>query len=169
MPQFILLVLILAVILFWQAGRIQRKAGLPGGRVVYSDTQGWGKPDRPLYDARLGLTGKPDYLLERGEMLIPIEVKTGRTPSAPYDSHTFQLAAYCLLVHRTYGKRPAHGLIKYPRRTFRVEYTSRLENELLNLIGEIRLTQRKRNIPRSHDQPARCIRCSFRNICDERL
>jgi hypothetical protein len=55
MPQVILLTLILAAILFWQARRTQRKTGLPGGRVVYSDTRGWGKLDRPLYDARLGL------------------------------------------------------------------------------------------------------------------
>jgi len=169
MPLLILLALILAVILFWQAGRAQRKAGLPGGRVVYSDTGGWGKLDRPLYDARLGLTGKPDYLLEQDRALIPIEVKTGRTPSAPYDSHIFQLAAYCLLVHRIYGKRPTHGLIKYPHRTFQVDFTAQLEKELLLLLDEMRLAQRKRNIPRSHDQPVRCARCGFRDICDERL
>ena len=169
MPQLILLALILAAILFWQAGRTQRKTGFPGGRVVYSDTGGWGKLDRPLNEARLGLTGKPDYLLEQGEALIPIEIKTGRTPSAPYDSHIFQLAAYCLLVHRTYGKRPTHGLIKYPHRTFQVDYTAQLESELLVLLDEMRLAQRKRNIPRSHNQPARCDHCGFRNICDERL
>jgi CRISPR-associated exonuclease Cas4 len=169
MPLFIVLALLLAILLFWQANKQQKQTGLPGGRVVYTDTRGWGKLEKPLYDARLGLTGKPDYLLEQGEALIPIEVKTGRTPPAPYDSHIFQLAAYCLLVHRTYGKRPTHGLIKYPNRTFQVDYTPKLETELLNLLDEIHLAQRKRNIPRSHDQPARCARCGFRNTCDDRL
>ncbi len=169
MPALILLVILLALLLFWQAGRAQRASGLPGGRVVYTDTGGWGRLEKPLFDARLGLTGKPDYLLEQGELIIPIEVKTGRTPAAPYDSHIFQLAAYCLLVQRTYGKRPTHGLIKYPNRTFQVDYTPQLERELLLLLDEMHLSQRKRALPRSHEQPARCTRCGFRNICDDRL
>ena len=169
MPFLILLTLLLALFLFWQASQQQKQTGLPGGRVVYTDAGGWGRVEKPLYDSRLSLTGKPDYLLEQGGTLIPIEVKTGRTPSAPYDSHIFQLAAYCLLVHRTYGKRPTHGLIKYPTRTFQVDYTPKLESELLNLLDEMRLAQRKRSLPRSHDQPARCARCGFRNICDQRL
>ncbi|NJN43492.1 MAG: CRISPR-associated protein Cas4, partial [Anaerolineae bacterium] len=164
MLYLIALILVLAILFFWQAGRAQQKAGLPGGRVVYTDMRSWGKLEKPLYDARLGLTGKPDYLLEQGGTLIPIEVKTGRTPSAPYDSHIFQLAAYCLLVQRAYGKRPTHGLIKYPSRTFQVDYTPKLESELLALLDEIRSAQRKRNIPRSHDQPARCTGCGFRDL-----
>lgn len=169
MLPLILLVVLLSFILFWQAGRAQRASGLPGGKVVYTDTGGWGRLEKPLFDARLGLTGKPDYLLEQGELIIPIEVKTGRTPAAPYDSHIFQLAAYCLLVQRTYGKRPTHGLIKYPNRTFQVDYTPQLERELLLLLDEMHLSQRKRALPRSHEQPARCTRCGFRNICDDRL
>lgn len=169
MLWFIFLALLLAALFFWQAHQQQKQAGLPGGRVVYTDTRGWGKLEKPLYDARLGLTGKPDYLIEQGEMLIPVEVKTGRTPSAPYDSHIFQLAAYCLLVQRTYGTRPPHGLIHYPRRTFQVDYTPQLERQLLDLLDEMRAAQHKRSVPRSHDQPARCARCGFRNICDQRL
>lgn len=169
MPTLILLALLLALLLFWQANRKQRETGLPGGKVVYTDTGGWGRLEKPLFDARLGLTGKPDYLLEQDGALIPIEVKSGRTPAAPYDSHIFQLAAYCLLVHRNYGKRPTHGLIKYPHRTFQVDYTAELERELLLLLDDIRAAQRKRNLPRSHDQSARCAQCGFRKICDERI
>jgi CRISPR-associated exonuclease Cas4 len=169
MPYLIFLIFVIAILLFWQAGRVQHKTGLPGGRVIYTDTKGWGKLEKPLYDSRLGLTGKPDYLLEQGGTLIPIEVKSGRTPSAPYDSHIFQLAAYCLLVHRAYSKRPPYGLIKYPSRTFQVDFTPQLESDLLTLLDEIRAAQRKRSIPRSHDQPGRCTHCGFHNICDQRL
>ena len=58
-------------------------------------------------------------------MFIPVEVKTGRTPAAPHDAHIFQLAVYCLLVEKTYGKRPSHGIIHYPSRDFEVDFTLR--------------------------------------------
>lgn len=169
MPYFIFISFLVALFLFWFAHRQQKQTGLPGGRIVYSDTHGWTRVEKPLYDAQLGLAGKPDYLIEQGERLIPVEVKTGRTPSAPYDSHIYQLAAYCLLVQRSYGRRPTHGLIQYPHRTFQIDYTPQLERELLTLLDEMHLARRKRNLPRSHTQPARCARCGFRNICDEQL
>ncbi len=96
-----LIFLILAIVFLWQSGRQRRQAGLPGGRVIYTDTRAWGAVEKPLFNNELGLTGKPDYLVEKDGKLIPVEVKTGRAPNAPYDSHIFQLAAYCLLVDKT--------------------------------------------------------------------
>ena len=103
--------LILALILLWQSTRRQAQAGLPGGRMIYADTRAWGRVEKPLFAASLGLTGKPDYLVQSEGAIIPIEVKSGRPPAAPYDSHIFQLAAYCLLVEQTYGKRPPYGIL----------------------------------------------------------
>ena len=68
--------------------------------MIYTDTRGWSAVEKPLYDPVIGLTGRPDYLVKKGKDIIPVEVKTSRTPEAPYDSHIFQLAAYCLLVAR---------------------------------------------------------------------
>lgn len=169
MPFVIVLLTFVALVVLWQASRQQRKAGLPGGRVVYTDTRGWGRVEKPLYDFGLDLTGKPDYLVEHRDMLIPVEVKTGRTPAAPYDSHIFQLAAYCMLVQRTSGKRPEYGIIKYPKRSFSVDYTPKLESAFLDLLAEIRIFERKRSADRSHQSPARCEGCGFRKVCDQRL
>ena len=41
--------IIIAILLFWQAGKQQRAAGLPAGRVIYTDTGAWGKIEQPLY------------------------------------------------------------------------------------------------------------------------
>ena len=117
----ILFIFLLALIFFWQSGRQQKEAGLPGGRVIYTDTRGWGKLERPLYNDLLGLTGKPDYLVQEKGQIIPVEVKSGRAPESPYDSHIYQLAAYCLLVEKSYGKRPPYGIIHYENRDFAVE------------------------------------------------
>ena len=164
-----LLLLLFAFILFFISGRQRRGAGLPGGRVIYTDTRSWGKVEKPLFDRDLALTGKPDYLVEQNGKIIPVEVKTGRTPEAPYDSHIFQVAAYCLLVQKTYGKRPPHGIIHYPGRDLAVDYTSELENALLDLLAEMRRDECRSEVQRSHEDAQRCRRCGFRQICDQKL
>ncbi len=164
-----LAILLIAFVLFIISGRQRRAAGLPGGRVVYTDTRSWGAVEKPLFDAQLGLTGKPDYLVEQNGRLIPVEVKTGRAPLAPYDSHIFQVAAYCLLVHKTCGKRPPHGILHYPDRDFAVDYTPELESALLDLLANIRRDEHRSDVKRSHDDPQRCRHCGFRSVCDQRL
>jgi CRISPR-associated exonuclease Cas4 len=161
--------LLLALFLFLISGRQRRAAGLPVGRVIYTDTRSWGRLEKPLYDRDLGLTGKPDYLVEQNGRIIPVEVKTGRAPERPYDSHIFQVAVYCLLVQKTYGKRPPHGILHYPGRDFAVDYTPELENTLLNLIADMRIDGSRAEIARSHEDVNRCRRCGFRESCDQRL
>jgi len=164
-----LTLLLIAFVLLFISRRQRRAAGLPGGRLVYTDTRTWGAVEKPLFDIDLGLTGKPDYLVEQNGRFIPIEVKTGRTPDAPYDSHIFQVAVYCLLVHKTYGKRPPHGIIHYPDRDFAVDYTPELESALHDLLADIRRDEHRTNVQRSHDDAQRCSRCGFRNACDQNL
>ena len=164
-----LALLLIALVLLFISGRQRSAAGLPGGRVIYTDTRAWGAVEKPLFDPELGLTGKPDYLVEHNGRYIPVEVKTGRTPEAPYDSHIFQVAVYCLLVHKTYGKRPPHGIIHYLERDFAVDYTRELESALLDLLADIRRDEHRKNVERSHDDPQRCRRCGFRNACDQNL
>jgi CRISPR-associated exonuclease Cas4 len=167
--QFALTALILALILFFFAARKRRAAGLPGGKVVYSDTGAWEQVEKPLYDPITEISGRPDYLIKQGKTIIPVEVKSGRTPESPYDSHIYQLAAYCLLVEREYGKRPPYGIIHYQNRTFSVDYTQELERALLDLLTEMRQDDRRRNVPRSHEVPGRCRGCGFAYICDQAL
>jgi CRISPR-associated exonuclease Cas4 len=164
-----LFLILVALLLLWQANRQRAQAGLPGGRMIYTDTGGWGRLEKPLFAADLGLTGKPDYLVQRGETILPVEVKTGRAPAAPYDSHIFQLAAYCLLVEKTYGKRPPYGILHYSGRDFAVDYTPALESALLDLLAEIKRDELRTDVPRSHEDAARCRKCGFRNVCDQSL
>lgn len=160
---------VLALILLWQARRRQGEIGLPAGRVIYADTQSWEPTEQALFDEDLGLTGRPDYLVEEHGQLVPVEVKSSRVSSAPYDAHIFQLAAYCLLVERHYGKRPSYGILHYPNRTFAIDYTPELEDELLNLLSDIRRFDRRREVQRSHNSAARCSQCGYRLSCDQRL
>ena len=164
-----LTLLLIAIILFWQSNRQRKETGLPGGRVIYTDTAEWDQVQKPLYDAEMRLTGKPDYLVERNGDIIPVEVKSGRTPDAPYDSHIYQLASYCYLVHKTMGKRPPYGIIHYQKRDFAIDYTASLEFALLDILTEMKKDDRRKEVPCSHNTPARCRGCGYRKICDQRL
>jgi CRISPR-associated exonuclease Cas4 len=169
MPAVALLLFVLALFLFWHSARQYRESGLPGGRIIYTDTHAWRATPQPLYDSLLGLSGKPDYLIDTGETIIPVEVKTGRTPTAPYDAHIFQVAAYCLLVERTAHKRPPYGILHYPERDFAIDYTPQLESALLDILADMRRAAHRQEVHRSHADPKRCARCGFRQRCEERL
>ncbi len=169
MPALIAFLTLLALFLFWRAGQGMRAAGIPGGRVIYADTRDWGPVEEPLFDRALSLTGKPDYLVEQGQRLIPVEVKSSRGRQGPHDGHIFQLAAYCLLVERTLGVRPPYGILHYPDRTYAIDYTPQLEAALLDLLAEIRRQERRGEQDRSHDSPARCRGCGYHSLCEQRL
>lgn len=169
-----LLCLILALTFYVASQRHQKSAGLPGGRLIYADTRNWGRLEEPLYDPDLGLTGKPDYLVENGKQIIPVEVKSSRLPDAPYDSHLYQLAAYCLLVQQVYRTRPPYGILHYSdttqrTRTFKVDYTEEMEQSLRQIIHEIRQQEKRQEVARSHENARRCTSCGFRSLCDHRL
>jgi len=163
------LLVLIALVLFWIAAHQRRAAGLPSGRVIYADASRWGKVEKPLYDSLLGLTGKPDYLVEEAGRLIPVEVKSSRVSQAPFDGHIFQIAAYCLLSHRAFGKRPQYGILHYPNRSFAIDYTPHLETTLLKLLADMRQSEKSKEISRSHNSTARCQRCGFRSMCDQAL
>jgi CRISPR-associated exonuclease Cas4 len=161
--------LLAALALLWISARQRRSTGLPEGGIRYSDTGQ--RVEKTLYDPISGLAGKPDYLVEADGALIPVEVKSGRAPSIPHDSHIFQLAAYCRLVERVHGQRPPYGILRYRDRTFPVPFTPELEGQLDALLADMRRPERKKNSSRerSHQEPARCARCGYRSICDQRL
>lgn len=164
-----LLMVLVAITLFWLSRKQEKASGLPGGRVIYVDSTKWGAVKEPFYDPGLGITGKPDYLVEQGKLIIPVEVKTSQAQHGPYDSHVFQLATYCLLVERHFHKRPTYGILHYPNRTFRIDYTPGLEAEVRSLLSEMRAKENLREIHRSHESASRCQHCGFRSECGESL
>ena len=169
MAWFAITFIFIGIILLWRAGQQRKSTGLPGGEVIYADTRQWGPIEEPLYDAKLDLSGRPDYLVQLGDMVIPVEVKSTRVAEAPYDSHIFQLAAYCYLVGKNYGVRPSHGILNYPNRTYRIDYTPELETELIDLVVEMRTKGHLRKINRSHESARRCDHCGYRSTCNQRL
>ncbi|HZG50804.1 MAG TPA: CRISPR-associated protein Cas4 [Pyrinomonadaceae bacterium] len=179
-----ILLLLTAAGAWFAARRGARRADLPEGRIIYSDT---GAPvgriapvtfgergvpqEKPLLSHRHGLVGRPDYLVRTDEGIVPVEAKSTSCPAngVPYESHLMQLASYCLLVEETTGAAVPFGVIRYRDRQLRVDYTDELRAALLALLAEIRDSRKAAAVHRSHEETPRCAACSYRAICVESL
>ena len=172
---FLLLLVIVLLICALLAGSVARRAreraGLPEGRVLYSDSGRERRPQEALISLKYGLKGRPDYLVETAEGIVPVEVKSSICPASgrPHDSHVMQLACYCLLVEEATNTPAAYGLIRYRDREVRIEYTTELRDRLLALLAEMQRAKEALTVHRSHAQARRCAGCGFRDVCDEAL
>lgn len=163
----------MALAALWLARKSRAATGLPTGQLVYADTTRWRPVDRPLFSRTHRLSGRPDYLVQQGRDLIPVEVKSGHAPpNGPYTSHILQLAAYCLLVEAAYDRRPPYGIILYANaadHAYQIDYTSALEENLLIILDKMRWALAKGDAPRDHSHAARCRACGYRESCDQSL
>ncbi len=123
---------------------------------------------RLLRSERYGLTGRPDYILERGGDIIPVEVKSGRKPKGPLFSHVLQVAAYCLLLEEE-GNKVSHGILRYGDMEHEVEFDAEMRSILLGKLKEMRRLKVTEDVHRNHHRQGKCHSCSRRDMCPERL
>ncbi len=172
MNNFLLIpILLLFALAIWLwANGLRRQTGLPEGKVIYTDTGTWFANNESLHAPAFRLTGKPDYLVQEADgMVVPVELKSGRAPAEPWESHVLQLAAYCLLVTEKYGRRPDYGILQYQDKAFAIDYTDDLEEDLLNLLADMHSDLFEEELDRDHNDWNKCARCGFRNQCVQRL
>ncbi len=166
-------ILLLLAYTLWQKSRATRQAtGVPSGRIIYEDVDQGRPPDGPLISEKWRLVGKPDYLVESEDGLIPVEVKSANLPrnGTPYWGHVLQLAAYCLLVEEVHGERPPYGYIRYRDKTVQVPYTDALRKALLDTLFEVQMALQAEGMARSHNDAWRCAHCGMAYVCGtERL
>jgi CRISPR-associated exonuclease Cas4 len=163
----VVLIALSALLLAW-AARVRKLTGLPDGRLVSRDTDAE-EQGRPLYSARYGLTGTPDYVVRTSRGLVPVEVKPGRNEAEPHESHLLQVLAYCLLLEEEQGKAPPYGLLRYSSQTFKVDYNSGTRAYLLAVMDDMRHAAESDDLPRNHNQAQRCRACAYGPVCDESL
>ncbi|MCL4346837.1 MAG: PD-(D/E)XK nuclease family protein [Candidatus Thermoplasmatota archaeon] len=149
----------------------ERKAEMLGsninvnGKIIYI-----GDDSHPVLSSSDGsLSGRPDFIVERDGMLMPVEFKSGRVPSGPLFSHIMQISAYCRLVEDNFGSRPDYGLIYYGRKSFTVDFDDEVEKLLNTKLEEMKRSWETGQAHRNHNRPGKCARCSRRARCPERL
>ena len=118
------------------------------------------------------LAGRPDYLIKENEIRIPVEVKTGRRPRAPFFSHVLQIGAYCLLSEETFQRKPTHGQIRYgfDNEPHDVKWDSDLRALVIEKLEDMNdILEGKAEAHRNHKRVGKCNNCSRRKGCPERL
>lgn len=150
-----------------EAARATREKYAVKGEVVYIDSN-MEKP-KLFVSKKLGLSGRPDAVVLDGEHHIPVEIKTGRVPRGPLFSHILQIAAYCVLLEEEYGKAPPYGVIRYGDVSYEIEYNEDQKRLLLQKLADMRAAIRKGEAHRNHNRPGKCVHCSRRAVCPERL
>ena len=129
--------------------------------------------DTPVLKSRkYNLAGRPDYMINEKDSHIPVEVKTGRRPKAPFFSHVLQIGAYCLLSEETFQRSPSHGQIRYgfDSEPHEVEWEPKLKNLVVEKIEEMNdILDGKTEAHRNHKRAGKCNNCSRRKGCPERL
>lgn len=155
----IFLVLLGIILLLWTEIS-KRTFGILHSKRLYEDTAT--RPGRRLTSDTIALVGNPDYLIEHKQGIIPVEVKTGRTPEKPRFHHVLQLIAYCHLVEQNYRKRPQFGIIKYPEKEFEVLYTLEYEKLLFEQVNQImRFKSQKEKPTFVKNEKNLCRECSI--------
>ncbi len=137
------------------------------GDLVYIDSAA--EKPKLFVSKRHGLSGRPDAVVMDGEHHIPVEIKTGRVPRGPLFSHILQVVAYCFLLEEEYGKAPPYGVIRYGETNYEIEYNDDQKKLLLQKLAEMRTSIAKGEAHRNHTRPGKCVHCSRRGVCPERL
>jgi CRISPR-associated exonuclease Cas4 len=143
----------------------KKTQGIPEGLVLYSDLN---VPAEPLFSRRLRLSGKPDYIVQKDNVYIPVEVKTGRQPH-PQHSHVLQLAAYCQLIEDMSGLFVPEGILVYNTVPYTISFDPKLRFELQHVMRSMRACLHDGEVERNHDEPGRCQHCSMKRYCSNSL
>ncbi len=162
----IMLLLVLMLLLF-VGGRLRRKEksyAIPKGKEVYEDLETKGKI---LRSYRYGLSGKPDMIKRKGNAMIPYEYKT-TDAQVPRDGHIFQMVTYFVILEELYPHLDIpYGVLKYKNQAFRIDNIPENRNRLMRIVSEMRSTFIEPE--RNHNSTGRCFKCSFSQICQQKL
>jgi CRISPR-associated exonuclease Cas4 len=142
------------------------------GEKIIETPDGLTEETPVLKSRKYNLAGRPDYMIKEDNLRIPVEVKTGRRPKAPFFSHVLQIGAYCLLSEETFQTSPSHGQIRYgfESKPHNVEWEPKLKTLVLEKIEEMNdILEGRTKAHRNHKRVGKCNNCSRRKGCPERL
>jgi CRISPR-associated exonuclease Cas4 len=167
-----LLCLVFGMLLLLAAYRLSSTVR-PTGHVDFVDGQQEAYiPHGPLISDKGALAGQPHGLLRLlGEgQTVPVLVVDAPAPgNLPDPAHRFQMALFCHLIEQVYDQPVPYGVIRYADADLSVNWTPGLSDELFQLIDQMRADRARADVPRSHDDPARCRGCVVRASCSQAL
>jgi CRISPR-associated exonuclease Cas4 len=98
----------------------------------------------------------------------PLDYKYAEFKDTVYRTHKYQAALYGLLIMEHYGVDVKRGFVCYTRSNHHVEEIDFLEKDYekaRQLVREILMIIQRGFYPEGTKQKARCVDCTYRNIC----
>ena len=146
--------------------RLKDNYRIQHGKIAYSDLN---MPAEPFFSKKYRITGKPDYIIQKKDRFIPVELKTGRYKT-PQKNHIFQLAAYCQLLEENFNIFVPYGILVLNNQDeYKLPFNPMIRFELENTIKKMRNQLKDNVITRNHQDPYRCINCSMRKYCSIKI
>jgi CRISPR-associated exonuclease Cas4 len=146
--------------------KIKSKHKIQDGKIKYSDLN---NPGKPFYSKRYKIKGKPDYIIQKDNHFIPVEVKSGAYKK-PQKSHIIQLAGYCQLLEENYETFVPFGILVYNDGSqYKIPFNPSLRFEFESSLKNMRYTWKTGRIIRNHMDSFKCKNCSMKTYCDVTL
>lgn len=169
----IFLLLIISIILIiisksikQKANSIKKQHNIQQGKITYSDLN---KPGKPFFSRKYRITGKPDYIIQKSNRHIPVELKTSNQ-NEPQQNHVFQLASYCALLEEYYGGFVPYGILVYNNLyQYKIPFDPKIRFELESTIHGMRNSIKTGRISINHSDPRRCKSCSMKEHCNNKI
>ena len=117
-----------------------------------------------LISKKYMLLGKPDFIIEKGDSLYPLEFKATKAPPYPYASNIAQLLSYCVLIEENFSK-PSYGIIKYLDREFTIPYNEKEKMFIRHVIFTIHVYL-SLNLKPEIKINRKCKTCGYANVCN---
>ncbi len=176
-PRFIFFMHCLGI-----AQREERRYKVQKGRELHESRE---KVNRDYVRKRLNCVGKEIsvYLTSRkyhfkGEVdevlfledgtAAPLDYKYAEFKKTVYRTHKYQAALYALLIMEHYGVNVTRGFVCYTRSNNHVEEINFRETDFEKaraMVREILDIVQRGYYPEVTKQKARCVDCTYRNIC----
>jgi len=128
-----------------------------------------GLPELYVKSETLGLKGRVDNVEIVDNNFIPVEIKTGKSPSeGVWKNHMVQIGAYMLLLSEHYGKEINYGFVDY-KETERVKVVMNpfLKDEIFELRDSVNKMVESKEIP-DKIEGKKCDVCGLRDECYSR-
>lgn len=117
----------------------------------------------PLWSEKLGLTGRADAVELDGDVVRPVEYKSGVPHGIAAD---LQVCAQAMCLEEMLSVEIAEGAVWYggPRRRISVAFTPALRTRVRHAIAEIRAQLQSGELPGAPNDE-RCRECQLRSHC----
>lgn len=120
-----------------------------------------------LRSETIGLQGIVDMVIVTAEEAIPVEFKNTTQP--PARNHSYQLAAYALLVEERWGLPVRRGFVyRMPlKEATAIRLTPALRQAVTGALVAMRRMVAQEAQPEPTEHVGRCVECEYRRFCGD--